>query len=250
MVPLELVRYVRPAVCKRRWSYSPSRCRTADSGCVIEINPRGECHMSRIASRTNSPNKSRIKYLLIALLAMGLSVPALAQSVPFPTYSPGQNTNATTGPTYCAALVQPVGRQRRHNPHPRRHAGLPRHHDPRQGRRAEPHRKSHRRRASNGRVTSRHDFQHQTGAILQTYSAVGGTDPDGSTTGISYTPDGKYLLFSQDGNSYYGSLLKAALLPSPASARRACSQTTPTSAFRWMSSTPPIKFPRLPSSAI
>ena len=47
-----------------------------------------------------------------------LSVPALAQSVPFPTYTPGENTDATTGPTYSQPLSQPVGRQRRHNHHP------------------------------------------------------------------------------------------------------------------------------------
>jgi hypothetical protein len=35
--------------------------------------------------------------------------------------------------------------------------------------------------------------------------AIGGSDPDGSNLGITYTPDGKYLLFSQDGNSFYGS---------------------------------------------
>src|SRR5208337_946012 len=33
-----------------------------------------------------------------------------------------------------------------------------------------------------------------------------GPDSDGSNLGISYTPDGQYLLFSQDGNNYYGSL--------------------------------------------
>ncbi|MFY9855068.1 MAG: YncE family protein, partial [Terracidiphilus sp.] len=49
-------------------------------------------------------------------------------------------------------------------------------------------------------------FNTKTGAILQTYSVpyLSGTtteyDSDGSTTGIAYTPDGKYLLFSQDGN--------------------------------------------------
>ena len=48
-------------------------------------------------------------------------------------------------------------------------------------------------------------FNTQTGAVLQTYEpAIGGKDPDGSNLGITYTPDGKYLLFSQDGNSFYG----------------------------------------------
>jgi YVTN family beta-propeller protein len=48
-------------------------------------------------------------------------------------------------------------------------------------------------------------FDTQTGAILQTYNSAGG-DSDGSSTGITYTPNGAYLLFSQDGyNSAYGS---------------------------------------------
>ncbi len=164
--------------------------------------------MSRIASRTNSPNKSRIKYLLIALLAIGLSVPALAQSVPFPTYSPGQNTNATTGPTYAQPLsnpwvvsdgtiLTPAGTQVYLGTTTRAKAVA-----------LNPtgnHTAAVLQMGASQAVTI---FNIQTGAILQTYSAVGGTDPDGSTTGISYTPDGKYLLFSQDGNSYYGSLLQ------------------------------------------
>jgi hypothetical protein len=49
-------------------------------------------------------------------------------------------------------------------------------------------------------------FNTQTGAVLQTYTpAIGGKDSDGSNLGIAYTPDGKYLLFSQDGNSFYDS---------------------------------------------
>ncbi|MGB6869960.1 MAG: hypothetical protein WBD93_10165, partial [Acidobacteriaceae bacterium] len=44
---------------------------------------------------------------LAGFLVMGLSVSALAQSVPFPTYSPGENTSATTGPTYSQPLSNP-----------------------------------------------------------------------------------------------------------------------------------------------
>ena len=36
-------------------------------------------------------NHSRVKPIFIGLLAAGLSVPALAQSVQFPTYAPGEN---------------------------------------------------------------------------------------------------------------------------------------------------------------
>ena len=55
-------------------------------------------------------------------------------------------------------------------------------------------------------------FNTQTGAVLQTYSAAASTDSDGSTLGITYTPDGKYLLFSQDGNSFYGTLKQGAFV--------------------------------------
>ena len=43
-------------------------------------------------------------------------------------------------------------------------------------------------------------FNTQTGAVLQTYSRQSERYTNGSNTGITYTPDGKYLLFSQDGN--------------------------------------------------
>jgi YVTN family beta-propeller protein len=49
-------------------------------------------------------------------------------------------------------------------------------------------------------------FNTQTGAVIQTYTPAAGTDPDGSNTGISYSPNGKYLLFSQDGSTYEGAL--------------------------------------------
>ena len=66
--------------------------------------------MSRKCFRDNSLINRLL--LLAGLLATGLSFAALAaaQSVPFPTYNPGQNTaRAPARPT--RALVQPVGRQ-------------------------------------------------------------------------------------------------------------------------------------------
>ncbi|AXC15934.1 hypothetical protein ACPOL_6722 [Acidisarcina polymorpha] len=41
-------------------------------------------------------------------------------------------------------------------------------------------------------------FDTKTGAVLQSYSSLAGTDSSGSHVGITYSPDGKYLLFSQD----------------------------------------------------
>src|SRR5271165_3409841 len=151
---------------------------------------------------------------LLGLLATGLTVPALlGQSVPYPTYSPGENTNATTGPTYSKPLanpwvvsdgtiITPAGTQV--------YLGI-----------------TTRAKAVAVNPTGNHTaavlqmgapqavtvFNTQTGAVLQTYSVpyttskgVASTDSDGSQEGIAYTPDGKYLLFSQDGsygpNSY------------------------------------------------
>ncbi len=146
--------------------------------------------------------------LLAGLLSMGLSVAAGAQSVEFPTYTPGENTSATTGPTYSKPLsnpwvasdgtiITPAGTQV--------YLGI-----------------TTRAKAIALNPTGNHTaavlqmgapqavtiFNTQTGAVLGTYkvpytNSKGGTsyDADGSSTGIAYTPDGKYLLFSQDGDS-------------------------------------------------
>ena len=146
--------------------------------------------------------------LLAGLLAAGLAVPALAQSVPFPTYSPGENTSATTGPTYShplanpwvvsdGTIITPAGtqvylgtttraKQIAINPNTSTHTAAV---------------------LQMGAPQAVTVFDTQTGAVLQTYTpAIGGADSDGSNLGIAYTPDGKYLLFSQDGNSFYDSL--------------------------------------------
>ena len=150
---------------------------------------------------------SQINRLLVGLLAAGLSVPALAQSVPFPTYTPGENTSATTGPTYSKPLsnpwvvsdgtiITPTGTQV--------YLGI-----------------TTRAKAIALNPTGNHTaavlqmggpqavtiFNTESGKVLGTFSvpytnSKGTTsyDSDGSSTGIAYTPDGKYLLFSQDGN--------------------------------------------------
>jgi YVTN family beta-propeller protein len=167
--------------------------------------------MSRKTSRTNS--RINLLRLLAGLLAVGLSAPTLAQSVPFPTYAPGRNTDATTGPTYSqplskpwvvsdGAIITPAGTQV--------YLGI-----------------TTRAKAIALNPTGNHTaavlqmgapqavtiFNTRTGAVLQTYSVpytnskgAASNDSDGSTTGITYTPDGKYLLFSQDGNNFYDSL--------------------------------------------
>jgi YVTN family beta-propeller protein len=163
--------------------------------------------MSIRKSRTNSPTKSRIRHWLVGLLAAGLSIPALAQSVPFPTYSPGENTSASTGPTYSAPLSNPwvvsdgtiltpagtqvyLGIKTRAkaialNPNTNTHTAAVLQMEAPQA------------------VTI---FNTQTGEVLQNYVSAGDTDSDGSQNGIAYTPDGLHLVFSQDGYStaYFG----------------------------------------------
>src|SRR5579862_2340437 len=153
--------------------------------------------MSRKTSRKNSPNDSRNKarinrlHLLSGLLAMGLSVPALAQSVPFPTYTVGPQPDGS----YVVSdgtIITPAGTQVNLGIRIRakavalnptgNHTGavLTMGTSPSNG---------------NGAVEI---FNTKTGAVLQSYSSAGNTDSSGSEIGITYTPDGKYLLFSQD----------------------------------------------------
>jgi len=174
--------------------------RAAHSGWREKEPPtKGELLMSR--------SHSWIRRLLVGLAAAGLSVPAFAQSVPFPTYSPGENTSATTGPTYSNPLLNPwvvsdgtiltpVGTQV--------YLGT-----------------TTRAKAVALNPTGNHTaavlqmgapqaitiFNTKTGAILQKYSVpytnskgAASTDSDGGQGGITYTPNGEYLLFSQDGS--------------------------------------------------
>ena len=145
---------------------------------------------------------------LLGPLAMGLSAPALlGQSQSFPTYSPGENTSATTGPTFAhplpnpwvvsdGTIITPAGTQV--------YLGT-----------------TTRAKAVALNPTGNHTaavlqmgapqavtiFKTRTGAVLQKYSVpyttaagTASTDADGSQEGITYSPDGKYLLFSQDGS--------------------------------------------------
>jgi YVTN family beta-propeller protein len=147
---------------------------------------------------------------LAGLLAAGLSATAFAQSIPFPTYTVGENKDASKAPNYPSTLptpwvvssgqiITPVGTQV--------YLGT-----------------TTRAKAVALNPTGNHTaavlqmgapqavtiFNTQTGAVLQTYSAAAGRDKDGSSTGITYTSDGKYLLFSQDGSSGSGSYIGVA----------------------------------------
>ena len=152
-------------------------------------------------SRNTIQNHSRINplHLLAGLMMTALSVPVLlGQSVPFPTYAPGPQTNGTFIVS-DGTILTPAGTQVNLgikvrakaialNPTGNHTAAV----------------LVMGTSGSNGKAVE--VFNTKTGAIVQTYApAIGGTDSDGSNLGITYTPDGKYLLFSQDGNSFYGS---------------------------------------------
>jgi YVTN family beta-propeller protein len=163
-------------------------------------------------SRKSFRDSFRINRLgtLVGLLAMVLSFAALAaaQSQPYPTYSPGENTSASTGPTYSAplsnpwvvsdgAIITPAGTQV--------YLGITtRAKDIALNPNTKTHTAAVLQMSAPQSVTI---FNTQTGAILQTYSPpyLSGTttkyDSDGSGKGIAYTPDGLHLLFSQDGYS-------------------------------------------------
>ncbi len=131
--------------------------------------------------------------LLAGMLATGLSIPALAQSVPFPTYAVGPQTNGTFVAS-DGTILTPAGKQVNLGTTTRAKAIA-----------LNPTGNHTAAVLQMGAPQAVTIFNTQTGAILQTYvPAIGSKDPDGSNLGIAYTSDGKYLLFSQDGNSFYG----------------------------------------------
>jgi YVTN family beta-propeller protein len=145
--------------------------------------------------RKTSRNSSRIDHLrlLAGVVATALSIPALAQSVPFPTYTVGPQTNGTFVAS-DGTILTPTGKQVNLGTTTRAKAIA-----------LNPTGNHTAAVLQMGAPQAVTIFNTQTGAILQTYvPAIGGKDPDGSNLGIAYTPDGKYLLFSQDGNSFYG----------------------------------------------
>jgi YVTN family beta-propeller protein len=143
-------------------------------------------------SRKDSQNHPRIDPLrpLAALLAAGMSIPALAQSVPFPTYQVGPQTNGT----YVVSdgtIITPAGTQVDLGIRVRAKAIAL---NPTGNHTAAVLTMGTSPSNGNGAVEV---FNTQTGAVLESYS-FGGKDSHGSNLGITYTPDGKYLLFSQD----------------------------------------------------
>jgi YVTN family beta-propeller protein len=147
-----------------------------------------------------SRNHTQMNRLLVGLLAAGLSYPALAQSVQFPTYQAGPQTNGSFVVS-DGTIITPAGTQVNLgirvraksialNPTGNHTAAV----------------MVMGTSGTNGKAIE--VFNTQTGAILQTYEPF--KDPDGSSTGIAYTPDGKYLLVSQDGENGPGSVVGVA----------------------------------------
>jgi YVTN family beta-propeller protein len=166
-----------------------------------------------------SRNKSQISFLrLLAVLAIAaaLSVAAFAQpSVEFPTYTPGENQNGTVGPNYPSTLPDPwvvsdgtiitpagtpvyLGIRTRAkdvalNPLGNGTAAVLQ--------MSAPQAVSIFCIAAAGCTNNLGSFAQ--GAVMQTWNYNG--NKNGSTKGIAYTSDGKYLLFSQDQDSIYNS---------------------------------------------
>jgi YVTN family beta-propeller protein len=133
---------------------------------------------------------SGIKPILIAMLAAGLSVSAFAQSVPFPTYTVGPQSNGT----YVVSngtIITPAGTQVDLGIQVRAKAVAV---NPKGNHTAAVLTMGTSPSNGNGAVEV---FNTQTGKVLQSYS-FNGKDSTGSNLGIYYTPDGKYLVFSQD----------------------------------------------------
>jgi YVTN family beta-propeller protein len=138
--------------------------------------------------------------LIVGLFASVLSVSALAQSVPFPTYQVGPQTNGTFVVS-DGTIITPSGTQVNLGIRTRAKAIAL---NPKGN-----HTAAVLQMGASQAVTI---FNTTTGAIVQTYTPAAGKDPDGSNLGVAYSPDGKYLLFSQDGNSFFDSFKQGAFV--------------------------------------
>jgi len=136
-----------------------------------------------------SRNNSRINALLVGLLA-ALSVPALAQSVPYPTYQVGPQPSGNYVVS-DGAIITPAGTQVDLGIRVRAKAIAL---NPTGNNTSAVLTMGARVSNGNGAVEV---FNTQTGAVLQSYN-YGGKDSHGSNLGITYTANGKFLLFSQD----------------------------------------------------
>jgi len=157
--------------------------------------------MSRKTARNHPLNERRsncLRLLAVLAIAVGLSVSALAQSQEYPTYQLGMNQTGLQGPNYPSTLpnpwvvssgqiITPAGTQVYLGITTRAKAIA-----------LNPNTSTHTAAVLQmGAPQAVSVFNTQTGAVLQTYKPFGNNS--GSSTGITYTPDGLHLLFSQDG---------------------------------------------------
>src|SRR5580698_10698799 len=149
--------------------------------------------------RVKSRNKSNINHLrpLASVLAMGLGLPgvAAAQSQYYPTYSTGPQPNGSWVVS-DGQIINPAGTQVNLGIRVRAKAIA-----------LNPNLSTHTAAVltlgtstsdGNGAVEV---FDTKTGVVIDNYipySPTIGQDPSGSYSGIAYSADGKYLVFSQD----------------------------------------------------
>jgi YVTN family beta-propeller protein len=150
-------------------------------------------------SRKTSRNRSRNKVLrpLAGLVAMGITAPAFAgSSVPYPTYVTGPQPNGS----YVVSdgqIINPAGTQVGLGIRVRAKAIA-----------VNPNHASHTAAVlTMGATQAVEVFDTRTGEIKQLYLPLG-QDSSGSYGGITYSADGKYLMFSQD--SSYVAIAKVA----------------------------------------
>jgi YVTN family beta-propeller protein len=150
--------------------------------------------MSRkIQARNKSRNRSRINRLrpLAGMLAAGMCLPGLAaaQSKEYPTYVTGPQTNGSWVVS-DGAVITPAGTQVDLGIRVRAKAIA-----------LNPNVKSHTAAVlTMGATQAVEVFDTDTGTVLQNYATFG-YDSSGSYSGIAYSADGKYLVFSQDSSN-------------------------------------------------
>jgi YVTN family beta-propeller protein len=126
-----------------------------------------------------------------AVLAAGLSLPPLvsAQSIPYPTYTVGPQPNGSWVVS-DGQIINPAGTQVNLGIRVRAKAVA-----------LNPNAQTHTAAVlTMGASEAVEVFDTLTGVVLQTYLTLG-QDPSGSYSGITYSADGKYLVFSQDSSN-------------------------------------------------
>jgi YVTN family beta-propeller protein len=118
------------------------------------------------------------------LLATGLTIPALAQSVPYPTYVTGPQPDGSWVVS-SGQVITPAGTQVDLGIRVRAKAIA-----------LNPNLQTHTAAILTEGPSAVEVFDTQTGAVIQNYNALG-TDSSGSYSGITYSADGKWLVFSQ-----------------------------------------------------